>query len=139
MDPFSAISSVFQIAGVLIAYITDFRNAPKELNDCAIEISHLTLLFTQIRLRAAYCDDTDRKFGDVWQTLVNDYEDDGPIQQYACTLNELHKMLPKPGNKSSAFSHRIRYHFNHQQISRILARLQRTTSIFQLALEMDVS
>ena len=135
MDGFSVaanIITVVQIAGSVITYLSDVKNAPKECGKCLIEVSNSNTLLLKLRDRLSESSPTE-----PWYTEVQALADkDGPLDQYRLALQHLRAKV-EPTNKMRKLANILTWNFIKEEVASILARMERLKALLSIALEMD--
>lgn len=135
MDGFSAAASiiaVLQLTGNVITYLNDVNDAPKECQQCTIEVSNLQNLLINLRYRLEQAQKSDPWFTTIRALTV----ENGPFDQYKQVLEQLlsNVEIQHVGQK---IRRRLFWTFNKMEIASILERLERLKSLVNIALEMD--
>lgn len=135
MDGLSAAASiiaVLQLTGVVIGYLNDVKDAPKECQQCTIEASNIQILLIQLRYRLEQ-----GQTGNPWFTAVQALNiENGPLHQYRQALEQLQsKVLVQDGVQT--VKRRLLWKFRKEEAAGILARIERLKSLVNIALEMD--
>lgn len=132
MDPFSfatSVLTVLELTGILVKYINDVRNAPKERAQIAQEVSNVYALLTTLRFRAEDVQNNDPWFNQVQLLAVKN----GPLDQYKSTLEQL---LVKVESASKIKD--LLWKFNKTEIKEALEKIERLKSLINLALANDL-
>ena len=135
MDPLSVTASVIavlQLTGEVIAYLNNIKNAPRECQECTIEVSNLQSLLINLRYRLEQ-----EYIGDPWCTAVRALNiENGPLDQYKQCLEQL---LSKVDIQSGAqkVKRRLLWKFSKAEVSSIPGRIERLKTLVSIALEMD--
>jgi hypothetical protein len=81
----ASVIAVFQLAGGVITYLNDVKDAPKECRKCMIEISNLNTLLLRLNLHLS-----ESGSGEPWYQEVDALAvKDGPLGQYKLALQHL--------------------------------------------------
>ena len=135
MDPLSVTASVIavlQLTGVVITYLNDVKDAPKECQQCTIEASNLQNLLINLRYRLEQ-----GQTGDPWFTAVRTLNvENGPLNQYKQALEQLQSKVDA-GNGAKRMKRQLVWKFSKAEVAGILARMERLKSLVSIALEMD--
>jgi hypothetical protein len=135
MDGLSAAASiiaVLQLAGAVIGYLKDVKDAPKECQQCMSEVSNLETLLNGLLPRLFQ-----GQAGDPWFTVVMDLAiKNGPLDQYKQALEQLRSKVEDQDGVQK-FKRRLLWKFSKEEVKSILARMERLKSIVIVALEMD--
>ena len=128
----ASIIAVVQIAGSVITYLSDIKDAPKECGKCLIEVSNSNTLLLKLKDRLSESSSTELWYTDV-QALV---DKDGPLDQYRLALQCLREKV-EPTNKVRKLANTFRWNFVKEEVASILARMERLKTLVSIALEMD--
>jgi hypothetical protein len=135
MDGLSAAASivaVLQLTGVVIGYLNDVKNAPKECQQCTIEASNIQSLLINLRYRLEQ-----GRTGDPWFTAVRTLDvENGPLDQYKQALEQLQSKVDV-GSGAKKMGRQLVWKFSKAEAAGILARMERLKSLVSIALEMD--
>lgn len=135
MDGLSAAASivaVLQLIGEVIGYLNDVKNAPKECEQCTIEISSLQSLLISLRYRLQQ-----GQAGDPWFTAVRALNNEnGPLDQFKQALEQLLSRV-EIQDGAQELMRRLLWKFKKEEVASILARMERLKSLVSLALEND--
>ena len=135
MDGLSAAASivaVLQLTGEVIGYLNDVKNAPKECEQCTIEISSLQSLLISLRYRLQQ-----GQAGDPWFTAVRALNNEnGPLDQFKQALEQLLSRV-EIQDGAQELMRRLLWKFKKEEVASILARMERLKSLVSLALEND--
>jgi hypothetical protein len=128
----ASIIAVVQIAGSVITYLSDVKDAPKECGQCLIEVCNSNTLLLKLRDRLSESNSTE-----PWYTVVQALADkDGPLDQYRLTLQSLRAKVEST-NKMRKLANILTWSFIKEEVTGILARMERLKTIVSIALEMD--
>jgi hypothetical protein len=135
MDPLSLTASVIavlQLTGVVIAYLNDVKEAPKECQRCVTEASNLRSLLINLLYHL-----NQGKTDDPWYTAIRALEvKNGPLDQYKQALEQLRSRAEiKDGIQK--FKKRLLWKFSKEEVVSILERMERLKSLVSIALELD--
>ncbi|KAI9782990.1 MAG: hypothetical protein M1816_001650 [Peltula sp. TS41687] len=135
MDPLSVTASIIAIIKLtseVIDYLTDVRVASKESARCALEASNLNSLLVDLRFRL-----DGSSSNEPWHTAVRALGGkDGPIDQYRHALEQLQRKV-RTGDGLKKMGKILVWRFSKEEVSSILARMERLKTLTQIALEMD--
>jgi hypothetical protein len=135
MDGLSAAASiiaVLQLTGVVIGYLNDVKDAPKECQQCTIEVSNIQNLLINLRYRLEQ-----GHAGDPWFTAVRALNvENGPLDQYKQALEQLQSRAEIQDGVQKV-KRRLLWKFRKEEITSILARMERLKSLVSFALEND--
>jgi len=131
MDSLSTTSvmAVLQIAGSVITYLKDVKDAPKECKMCMAEISNANTLLLQLDLHM--------NESNSWNEMVQSLAvKDGILDQYKAALQDL---VVKVESKSKAQNvmNALQWTFVKEEVANILTRMERLKNLVSIALEMD--
>jgi hypothetical protein len=135
MDPLSITASViavFQLTGVVIGYLHDVKDAPKECRNCIKEVLNLQSLLSSLQFRL-----DDATSNDPWYTAVQALNDEnGPLEQYKQALEQLRaKVTIQDGLQK--IKRRVVWNFSKAEVKHIFERMERLKSLVSIALEQD--
>ena len=128
----ASIIAVVQIAGSVIAYLKDVKDAPKECRECMVEISNSNTLLLKLDLRLSESSPQGPWYAEV-QALA---DKDGPLDQYKQGLQHLLAKV-RPESKMRKLVNVLTWNFLKEDVASILARMERLKSLVGIALEMD--
>lgn len=135
MDPLSITASVIaviQLTGVVIGYLNDVKDAPKECQQCTIEASNIQNLLINLRYRLEQ-----GQAGDAWFTAVRAFNvENGPLDQCRQALEQLQSKVENQ-NGFQEIKRRLLWKFSKTEVAEILARMERLKSLVSIALEGD--
>jgi len=135
MDPLSVTASVIavlQLTGVVISYLNDIKDAPKECQQCTIEACNLQSLLISLRYRLEQ-----GQRGDPWFTTVRTLNaENGPLDQYKQALEQLQSKVDV-GNSTNRIKRRLVWKFNKAEVADILARMERLKNHVNIVLNND--
>jgi hypothetical protein len=135
MDPLSVTASVIailQLTSSVVQYLSDVKEAPKECQECLIEVSNLLGPLITLRYRAELAQSGDPWFEQLRRLNVQD----GPLDQYKQAL----EMLRSKGDMTSGMhrlKERLLWKFSKAEVAMLLARVERLKTLIAVALEMD--
>jgi hypothetical protein len=128
----ASIIAVVQIAGRVIIYLSDVKDAPRECGQCLIEVCNSNTLLLKLRDRLSESNSTE-----PWHTEVQALADkDGPLDQYKSTLQRLRAKVEST-NKMRKLANILTWNFIKEEVTSILARMERLKTLVSIALEMD--
>lgn len=134
MDPVSftaSIIAILQLSSKVLGYLNDVKNASKDREQCAIEASNLYCLLINLRFRLE-----DGGIDESWYTAVRALGvENGPLDQYKQALEQLQMKIT--GGRVKKVGDALVWKFNKQEITSILARMERLKTLVQVALQMD--
>jgi hypothetical protein len=135
MDGLSAAASiiaVLQLTGNVITYLNDVKDAPKECQQCTIEVSNLQNLLINLRYRFEQGQKTDPWFTTIRALTV----ENGPFDQYKQALEQLLSKI-EIQHVGQIIGRRLFWTFSKTEITSILKRIERLKSLVNIALEID--
>ncbi|OCL01945.1 hypothetical protein AOQ84DRAFT_305678 [Glonium stellatum] len=135
MDGLSAAASIItvvQIAGAVITYLSDVKDAPKECKTCRIEASFSNALLLRLEDHLSGSNSTEPWFADV-QALTRK---DGPLDQYRLALEGLLAKI-EPKSKLRKALNVLLWKSVKDDIARVLMRMERVKTLVTIALELD--
>ena len=128
----ASIVAVLKLTGAVIGYLNDVANAPKECQRCAIEASNIQNLLINLRYRLEQ-----GQAGVPWFTAIRALDiENGPLDQYKRALEQLRSRL-EVQDGVQGIKRRLSWKFSKEEVSNILARMERLSSLVNIALEMD--
>ncbi|KFY31446.1 hypothetical protein V493_01097 [Pseudogymnoascus sp. VKM F-4281 (FW-2241)] len=137
MDPLSVTASIIaivQLTSVIIGYLNDVKDSSKDRARCAIEISNVSNLLVTLLYRVEEASSDEGWYTEV-QALATA---NGPIDQYRSALEHLQsKFTSTASNGLKRIDSALTWKFSKEEVTSILARIERLKSLTQIALEMD--
>jgi len=128
----ASVIAVLQLAGEVIKYLNGVKDAPKECQQCTIEASNLQSLLINLLYHL-----NQGKSGDAWFTAVRALNvENGPLDQYKQALEQLRSRVGIQGGVREV-KRQLLWKFSKEEVTSILARLERLKSLVSVALEMD--
>jgi hypothetical protein len=128
----ASIIAVVQITGSAITYLSDVKDAPKECEQCMIELSNLNILLLQLK---SHLNESSSK--DPWYSKAQTLNvKDGPLDQYKLALEHLLAKV-EPTNKMRKLTNILMWTFIKGEVASIMARTERLKTLISVALEMD--
>jgi hypothetical protein len=128
----ASVIAVVQIAGSVITYLSDIKDAPKECGQSLIEVSNSNTLLLKLRDRLSESSSTE-----LWYTEVQALAaKDGPLDQYELALQCLRAKVEST-NKMRKLAHVLTWNFIKEEVASILARMERLRTLMSIALEID--
>lgn len=135
MDPLSITASVIalcQLTNKVVLYLNDVKDAPKECQQCIVEVSNLLGPLISLRYRSEQS-----QIGDPWfEELRKLNVKDGPLDQYKEALESLQTTV-EVGDGMRKVKKQLLWKFNKGQVVEVLARIERLKGLVSIALEMD--
>jgi hypothetical protein len=135
MDGLSAAASIIavvQLASQVITYLNDVKDAPKECRKCMVEISNANTLLLKLDLRRSESNSQELWYTEVQALMVKD----GPLDQYRLALQHLHAKV-EPTNKMRKLVTILLWNYIKEEVTSILAKMERLKTLVSIALEMD--
>jgi hypothetical protein len=128
----ASVIAVLQLAAEVIKYLKDVKDPPKECQQCETEASNLQTLLINPLYHL-----NQRKTGDTWYTTVRALTiGGGALDQYKEALKLLHSRVDiQDGVKRIRM--RLLWRFNKEEVTSILARMERLKSLVSVALELN--
>jgi hypothetical protein len=128
----ASIIAVLQLTGAVIGYLNDVKDAPKECQQCAIEASNLQSLLINLLYQL-----NQGQTGDRWYTAVRALNvENGPLDQYKQALEQLRSKV-EIQNGIQKVKRRLLWKFSKEEVTSILARMERLKTHVSFALQMD--
>jgi hypothetical protein len=135
MDGLSVAASIIallQLTGAVIGYLNDVKDAPKECQQCAIEASNLQSLLINLLYQL-----NQGQTGDRWYTAVRAFNvENGPLDQYKQALEQLRSKVEIQDGIQKV-KRRLLWKFSKEEVTSILARMERLKTHVSFALQMD--
>jgi hypothetical protein len=126
------IIAVLQLTAEVIKYLNDVKDAPKECQRCVTEASNLQSLLINLLYHL-----NQGKTGDPWYTAVRALSvNNGPLDQYKQALEQLQSRVEIQDGVQKV-KRRLLWKFSKEEVTSILARIERLKSLVSIALEMD--
>jgi len=135
MDPLSGAASIIaivDIAGTVISYLANVKDAPKGCRECTVEICNSIPLLHQINDRLSKASSLEPRYAEIHALEVKD----GPLDQYKQALQHLVAKI-EPKSKLGKLANALTWNFVKEEVASILARIERLKSHVSLALQMD--
>jgi hypothetical protein len=128
----ASIIAVLQLTGVVIGYLNDFRDAPKECQQCTIEASNIQNLLINLRYRLEQ-----GQARNPWFTAVRTLNvENGPLDQYKQALEQLRSKVEIQDGVQKV-RRRLLWKFSKAEVAGILERMERLKTLVSITLEMD--
>jgi hypothetical protein len=135
MDPLSVtagVIAVLQLTAVVIGYLHDVEDAPKECRKCTVEAANLQNLLTNLRFHLE-----DATSNDSWYTTVRSLAvENGPLDQYKHALEQLLSQVTSQDIVGKV-KKRLLWKFSKADVEGILQRMERLKSLVSIAIELD--
>jgi len=128
----ASIVAVVQIAGSVITYLIDVKDAPKECRKCAVEISNSNTLLLKLQDRLSEASSQEPWYVEIQALAVKD----GPLDQYKQALQHLLVKI-QPKSKVRTIAKVLTWNFIKEDVANTLARMERLKSLVGIALQMD--
>jgi hypothetical protein len=135
----ASIIAVLQLTGAVIGYLNDVKDAPNECQQCAIEASNLQSLLINLLYQL-----NQGQTGDRWYTAVRALDvENGPLDQYKQALEQLRSKveiqdgIQKVKDGIQKVKRRLLWKFSKEEVTSILARMERLKTHVSFALQMD--
>ncbi len=136
MDPLSmtaSISAILQLAGTVLNYLNDVKDASKDRARIATEASNVYSLLTTLRYRVE-----EARSGDPWFIAVRTLGvGNGPLDHFKVGLEQLAAKLG-PANGLRKVGKMLTWKFDKTEIDGILFRIERMKTLIGLALTNDL-
>jgi hypothetical protein len=124
--------AILQLTSVVIGYLNDVKNAPKDCQQCTIEASNLQSLLVNLRYRLEQ-----GQTGDPWFTAVRALDvENGPLEQYKEALEQLLSRVEIQDGVQK-IKKRLFWRFRKDEVASIIGRMERLKSLISLALDND--
>ncbi|KAF2224387.1 hypothetical protein BDZ85DRAFT_216344, partial [Elsinoe ampelina] len=137
MDPLSVTASIIAILTLthnVGQHLNGVRDAPRDCEQCAIEIANLVGPLTQLKVLAQQAQAAG---GSPWLEQLSGLNvKGGVIDQYAQALHLLQEKV-KVGDSVDRVKARLVWPFQKKEVENILQRMERLKSLITLALTMD--
>jgi hypothetical protein len=128
----AGIIAVLQLTGAVIEYLNDVKDAPKECQQCAIEASNLQSLLINLLYQL-----NQGQTGDRWYTVVRALNvENGPLDQYKQALEQL-RLRVEIQDSIQKVKRRLLWKFSKEEVTSILARMERLKTHVSFALQID--
>ncbi|OAL47323.1 HET-domain-containing protein [Pyrenochaeta sp. DS3sAY3a] len=138
MDPISVLGAVASVIAILqlsakvLSYFNDVKDASKGLAQCAIEVSNLHSLLTNLRFRLEEGHGHQRWFNAVHKLAVQN----GPFDQFKQTLETLQTKITD-GGRLKRVGEALVWKFKKDEVDNMLAQMERLKTLVEIALSMD--
>lgn len=135
MDPVSVTASIIailQLSSKVLGYLNNVKDASKDRAKCAIEASNLNSLLVSLRFRLE-----EGSFNEPWYSAVQALGvKNGPLDQFKQALEQLQAKITD-GGRLKKLSSALMWKFSKEEVTGILARIERLKTLVQVALQMD--
>lgn len=136
MDPLSLTVSVIatlQLSSKVLGYLNDVKDASKDRAKCAVEASNLNSLLVSLRSCLEEGNPNERWYTEVRALGV----ENGPLDQFNQALEQLQTKMIGGGTALKKMGDALVWRFSKEEITSILARMERLKTLVQIALQMD--
>jgi len=128
----ASIIAVLQLTAVVINYLNDVKDAPKDCARFAIEAANLYNLLVELKYRLE-----EGGRNDDWYTAIRALGvENGPLDQYKHALEKLRVKITS-GSGLKKIGNALVWMFSKEEVNSIISRVERLKSLIQIALEMD--
>jgi hypothetical protein len=128
----ASVIAVLQLTSEVIEYIKNVKDAPKECQKCGLEAKLLHDLLINLLYHF-----NQGKTDDPWYTAVRALNvENGALDQYKQAL-ELLRSRAEIGDGIQKVKRRLLWKFNKEEVTNVLARMERLKNFISIALEMD--
>ena len=136
IDPLSvtaSITAIIDLTAKVLRYLNDVKHASKERAQCAVEVAYLQSLLLNLRFRIE-----EEPSSGLWLTTVQSLaRENGPLDQYKQTLEELERRLDAKDSGLKGAAATLVWKFSKEEIQNVLSKIERLKSLIQIALQMD--
>lgn len=136
MDPLSlsaSIIAVLQLAGTILPYLNDVRNATKDQTQLAVEASNIYSLLTSLRFRVEQSNGDD-----PWFIAVRNLgREHGPLDQVKEALEYL-ASKSEPARGIKRVSKQLMWKFEKSELQEVLRKIERVKTLVNIALTSDM-
>ncbi|MCJ1471189.1 hypothetical protein MMC07_009837, partial [Pseudocyphellaria aurata] len=135
MDPVSVTASIIailQLSTTVLGYLNDVKDASKSRKKCATEASNLYHLLLSLRFRLEDGSSNERWFDSVKALGFAN----GPLDQFQQVLEQLQTKMTG-GSRLKKVGDALMWKFTKEEVTNMLARMERLKTLVQVALEMD--
>ncbi|ENI01662.1 hypothetical protein COCC4DRAFT_83825 [Bipolaris maydis ATCC 48331] len=135
MDPLSVTASIvaiLQLSAKVLSYLNDVKDAPKDRAKCAVEVSNLHSLLLSLRFHLEEEEASQSCYVAVRELAV----ENGPLDEFKQALETLQARMTDGGRLKKA-SNALMWKFKKEEISEVLARIERLKTHILVALHMD--
>jgi hypothetical protein len=135
MDPLSATASIIgilQLSSKVVEYLTDVKDASRERQTCAVEVSNLHSLLLNLRFHLE-----GGSANTPWYTAVRALAvENGPLDQFKQALETLQTRMTDGGRLKKA-GDMLMWKFKKEEVASILGRIERLKTLVEIALQRD--
>lgn len=135
MDPLSVtlnLVTILQFTGVIISYLKDVKDAPRERLDLLESLAGLRALLGTLQERVEQANPSEAWFNGI----VNIAVPSGPLDQLTGAMKRVEKKL-SPGEGSGSVLKRLTWRFDKSDVKDLLVKIEHTKSLILLALQND--
>jgi hypothetical protein len=128
----ASIIAIIQIAGQVTTYLADVKDAPRECENCIIELSNSNILLLQLKARLSESSPQEPWYAKVHALNVQD----GPLDQYKRSLEDLLEKV-NAQSKMRKLINTLLWSRIKEEVAGLLAKMERLKSLVSIALQMD--
>jgi hypothetical protein len=128
----ATVITVVQIAGQVLTYLGDVKDAPRECENCMMEVSNSNILLLQLKARLSESTSQGPWYAEVQALNVKD----GPLDQYKRSLEDVLQKVEAP-NKLRKLVDALLWSWIKKEVASLLAKMERLKTFVSIALEMD--
>jgi hypothetical protein len=128
----ASIIAVVQIAGQVTTYLGDVKDAPRECENCMIELYNSNILLLQLKARLSEPSSQGPWYAKVQALNVKD----GPLDQYKRSLEDLLQKVEAP-RKLRKIVNALLWSWIKEEVASLLAKMERLKTHVSIALGMD--
>jgi hypothetical protein len=136
MDPLSVTASIIailQLSNKVMGYLNDVKDAPKERRRCAIEITNLHSLLTNLRFRVEDGDPST-----PWFDRIRELAKKGEaLDQFNDILKLLADEMTDSKGRLGQLTEALVWKFKKDEMDRIMKSIERLKLLVLAAMEMD--
>ncbi|XP_014561714.1 hypothetical protein COCVIDRAFT_85693 [Bipolaris victoriae FI3] len=135
MDPLSVTASIIailQLSAEVLSYLNDVKDASKDREKCAIEVSNLHSLLFSLRFHLEEADASQSCYVAVRKLAV----ENGPLDQFKQALETLQVRMTD-GSRLKKAGNALMWKFKKGEILEILVRIERLKTHISATLHMD--
>jgi hypothetical protein len=136
MDPLSVTASIIailQLSNKVIGYLNDVKDAAKERQRCAIEVTNLQSLLMNLRFCVEESDPKTQWFDRIKELAKKD----GPLDQFKEVLQLLQDKMTGATGRLGQFREVLVWKLKKEEVDRVIGVLERLKTLILAALEMD--
>lgn len=135
MDALSVTASIIallQLSCTVLGYLTDVKDASKDREKCAVEVTNLQGLLFRLRFRLE-----DESSNEPWYLEVRTLGvKDGPLDQFKQALEQLQTKMTG-GGRLKKVGDALMWKFSKEEVTIIMGKIERLKTLVQIALQMD--